>query len=770
MEAKAISKSAAHYCEPISLCKHCGEPAGSGDFCCAGCEAAHQAAQAADALTAFSFLAHQQEDGDHRLELAVEGIHCAACIRLIENAVAAYEDVTHVRVNMTTERLSFSWHGGPERGDVIASAVVKLGYKLRAPGDDAATLAANNQEKALLKAIAVAGFAAGNLMLISVGLWTTTAETMGFATRDFFHWISALIALPTVIYAGRPFFRSALGVLREGHTNMDVPISLAVILASVMSVSEAIRHGEHVYFDSAVMLLFFLLIGRYLDARAKGKARESATKLLSKLAGTAAALEDGQLKRVPIKELKGGMIVVVSAGESIPADGRIVKGESDVDLSLISGETLPQHAPIGGEVFAGTLNLTAPIEINVTKASEKSLLSEIVRMMEVAEQGAAKYVRLADRAATLYTPVVHLFGAMTFIGWWFVGAEWQVALLHAVTVLIITCPCALGLAVPVVQVLASGKLLKSGVLLKSGDALERLASVDTVVFDKTGTLTVGHPVLTGGEYSAEQLQLAASLAAQSQHPLSKALVAAFNGEITPLGVKEVPGKGLVAELGGAEIRIGSRRWCGPDDSGQRETDALELWLSIDGEAQAHFVFADQIRDDAKDVITALHHVGLETRLLSGDRTVVANKVAADLGISCVVAEVTPTEKCAYLTALKKEGRKVLMVGDGLNDAPALAAADASMSPSSAIDITQNTADIVFQGDRLAPVFDTLQTAKNSTRLVHENFGLAIIYNIIAIPLAVLGYVTPMIAAAAMSGSSLVVILNAFRLRRKGGAL
>ncbi len=731
-----------------------------------GCEAAYSASHSASVFTAFSSIAHKQDNGDYRLELSVEGIHCAACIRLIENAVAAQEGITHVRVNMTTERLSYSWQGPVELGDVIAASVVKLGYKLHAPGDDEADSSSSNQEKALLKAIAVAGFAAGNLMLISVGLWTTTNETMGMATRDFFHWVSALIALPTVIYSGRPFFKSALSVLREGHTNMDVPISLAVILASVMSVSEAIRHGEHVYFDSAAMLLFFLLIGRYLDARAKGKARESASKLLSKLAGTAAVLEGGQLQRVPIRELKSGMTVVVAAGESIPADGKITKGESDVDLSLISGETMPERAAKGSEVFAGTLNLTGPLEINVTKASENSLLSEIVRMMEIAEQGAAKYVRLADRAASLYTPVVHLFGALTYIGWWFLGAEWQVALLHAVTVLIITCPCALGLAVPVVQVLASGKLLKNGVLLKSGDALERLSGIDTVVFDKTGTLTIGRPALLGGEYSEEMMKLAASLAGHSRHPLSKALSEAYEGPIIDLSVSEVPGKGLKCEQGDDTIKIGSRRWCGPQGAEDTETSALELWLSVNDEPQAHFTFADQLRADACDVVTALQQAGIETHLLSGDRAIVANEIANKLSINTVRAEVTPTEKCEYLGALKASGSKVLMVGDGLNDAPALAAADASMSPSSAIDITQNTADIVFQGDRLAPVYDTLITARRSTALVRQNFALAILYNIVAVPLAVLGYVTPMIAAAAMSGSSLVVILNAFRLRSK----
>ncbi len=764
MEAKTVSISETDCCSAELTCKHCGGNCESGDYCCSGCEAASKAIDVMSMTTSFSSLAQHLENGEFQLELAVEGIHCAACIRLIENALSANDEVTYVRVNMTTERLSFQWRGDAIQGDVLAAQVTKLGYKLHAPNDGRADERVENHEKLLLKAIAVSGFAAGNLMLLSIGLWSTSSETMGFATRELLHWVSALIALPTIVYAGRPFFQSAIAVLKQGKTNMDVPISIAVILASLMSISEAMRQGEHVYFDSAVMLLFFLLIGRYLDARAKGKARDSASRLLSKLAGTAAVYIDGVLKRIPIKELTGGMTVLVAAGESIPADGHITKGETDIDLSLISGETLPQHAAIGTQTLAGTLNITAPIEVHVEKASNESLLSKIVRMMEVAEQGAARYVRLADKAASLYTPVVHLFGALTFIGWLALGVEWQVALLNAVTVLIITCPCALGLAVPVVQVLASGELLKNGILLRSGDALERLACVDTIVFDKTGTLTVGKPLLVSGEYTSEHKQLAASLASNSQHPLSKAIYASWEGTVEKLDVQELPGKGLQANVDGKLVRLGSKAWCGDKEHESTSDNILELWLSIDDKPQACFEFSDAIRSDAKKVLASLHQLGIETHLLSGDRTEIANQVALTLNIQHVSAETSPIDKCAYIEKLKEHGHNVLMVGDGLNDAPALAAAHVSMSPSSALDITQNTADIVFQGEQLEPVFGTLLTARQSNKLVKQNFGLAVVYNIFAIPLAVMGFVTPMIAAVAMSGSSLVVIANAFRLR------
>lgn len=764
MATETVSNCTADNCTAAMTCQHCGEPSGENDFCCSGCAAAFEAAKTINASNIYAPLARRQTDGSYQLELIVEGMHCAACVRLIENALASNDDILSARVNMTTERLTFSWAGTPARGDALAEQIIKLGYKLHDPGDNAAEDYAQNSEKQLLKAIAVAGFAAANLMLLSIGLWSSSEETMGFATREFFHWISALIALPTVAYAGRPFFYSAYSALKERHTNMDVPISLAVILASLMSISEAARQGEYVYFDSAVMLLFFLLIGRYLDARAKGKARESASRLLSKLAGSATVIDGGNVSRVAIKDLKAGMRLLVAAGENIPADGTIIKGETDIDHSLISGETIPTHAGVGAATLAGTLNLTAPIEVSVTKASEQSLLSEIVRMMETAEQGAAKYVRLADRAATLYTPVVHFLSAATFIGWLMWGIPWQASLLNAVTVLIITCPCALGLAVPVVQVLASGTLLKNGVLLKSGDALERLAGVDTIVFDKTGTLTVGKPQLEGGDYQPEDLKLAASLAVNSRHPLSVALFESYQGDLIELEVKEIAGKGLTASYDGKKIKLGSRRWSGNDEPSKDATTALELWLSVDGKSKAHFLFADAVRTDAAHVISAVRAKNIDVHLLSGDRAAVANQIAAELGIDHVTAETSPLEKCDYINALKQQGKSVLMVGDGLNDAPALAAATVSMSPSSAVDITQNTADIVFQGALLMPVFETMQVAKQSNSLVQQNFALAIAYNIFAIPLAVFGFVTPMIAAAAMSGSSLVVIINAFRLR------
>lgn len=752
----------------MTACQHCGAAVSDNEqFCCPGCEVAHTALDILSTNSQFSAFATLTEDGHHTLTLAVGGLHCARCIQLIENTLYGDPRVTEARVNMSTERVTFTWLGSPQGADELAKSISDLGYSLKAFDDTSALRPANTEERQLLKAMAVAGFAAGNLMMISVGLWASTAETMGFATRGLFHWISVLIAMPAILYAGQPFFRSAISVLRARRTNMDVPISLAVLLTSAMSLHEAITYGEHLYFDSAVMLLFFLLIGRYLDSRAKGQARQSAQNLLAKLSGQATVLDGDKARTLPIRDLRPGMVVLVGVGENIPADGKVKKGASELDVSLMTGETLPQAVGAEDTVFAGTTNLLSPLHLTITKASENSLLNDIIKLMETAEQSQSHYVRLADKAARLYTPVVHTLGLLTFLGWWGVmGQPWQLSLLIAVTVLIITCPCALGLAVPVVQVLASSLLMKRGVLLKSGNALERLSGVTTVVFDKTGTLTLGHPELLPGGDNQNHLPLAASLARHSRHPLSQAIVQEFEGESCDVNdVQEIPGHGLEGTYQNQTVRLGKRSWCGGANSTCDDEQALELCLSVDDKPLATFRFADRLRPDAKQVVDSLHAMGLKTLLLSGDRNSVVQHTADAVGMDDARADLTPPQKHAIIQNLQAQGGRVLMVGDGLNDAPSLAVADVSLSPSTAIDITQNSADLVFQGEALMPVLNAIKTAKRAQTLVKQNFALAVIYNIIAIPVAVMGFITPLIAALAMSGSSLVVIANSFRLKR-----
>jgi len=781
----------------MTVCQHCGQdlPAGTepaaeaaGIFCCSGCEAAYALVRglgleryyerrsvdpSARPLRPDSeappvdFAPHAKtaEDGTASLHMMVDGLHCAACVWLIETALARQPGVTYARLNMTTRRLTITWRTDETDANAVVDTVTKLGYRAVPFDPDRLGSAQLKTEKELLRSMAVAGFAAGNIMLFSVSVWSGY-DDMGTATRDLMHWLSALIGLPAIAYAVRPFARSAIQALRRGRTNMDVPITLGVIITAAMSLFETTQSGLHAYFDGATMLLFFLLIGRYLDQRARGRARSAAEQLLGLRATQVTVLQpDGRSLIVGPEQVKTGNTVLVATGERVPVDGRIADGVSDVDTALITGETVPATVRPGDQVFAGVLNLSAPLRLTVTAVGEGTLLAEIVRLMEVAEQGRAKYVAIADRVSRNYAPVVHLAALGTFLGWTLLmGVTWQVALMNAVAVLIITCPCALALAVPVVQVIASGRLMRQGILLKTATALERLATVDTVVFDKTGTLTEGHPVPQLNGLDPHALRAAAALAGASKHPLARALARAVPNVPVQEGVREIPGAGLVAETAEGEIRLGSRRFTNAPDPSD-EAPGPELWLARPGQPHLRITFVDAPRADAAAVVADLKARGIAVSLLSGDRTAAVKAVADSLGITDWKAEQTPADKAAALHALVDQGRNVLMVGDGLNDAPALAAASVSMSPSTAVDVSQTAADVVFQGRWLSPISEALEVARRSGTLVRQNFLIALVYNLFAVPLAVAGLLTPLIAALAMSSSSLIVIANALRLAR-----
>ncbi len=774
----------------MTACAHCGTEVGAAssggdEFCCRGCRAAFSLIRGMglgqyynrrsldpaqrplrpdEDVGPIDYAPHSRlgEDGLATVHLMVEGMHCAACVWLIESLLARQPAVVAARLNMTTRRLVVRWRPDGNEANAILAPVIGIGYRLQPYDPSRLGHESERVEKELLRAMAVAGFAAGNVMLFSVSIWAGESGSMDWVTRSLFHWISALIALPAVVYCIRPFARSAFTALRAGRSNMDVPITIGVTLASAMSLWETIRGGPHAYFDAAVSLLFFLLIGRYLDSRARGRARSSAEHLLSLGATTVTVLEDDGTRRLlPPEQVGLGMTVLAATGERIGVDGTVTAGESEIDSSLITGETVPAAVAPGARVFAGTLNLAAPLRLRVTAVGESTLLAEIVRMMELAEQGRARYIALADRVARYYAPVVHVMGLATFLGWEiFTDTPWQVALLYAVSVLIITCPCALALAVPVVQVVASGRLLRQGILVKSATAQERLANVDWIVFDKTGTLTVGRPDLLEGDWTGADLRLAASIAAASKHPVARALVRAMPDVPVADGVQEVPGCGLV--LG--SIRLGNRKWLGLPDE-QAAAPGPELFLARPEGPAVRFAFADQPRSDAAEVVALLRRKGYHIALLSGDRSASVAVVADHLGIDDWQAGCSPSDKCARLEEWAARGHKVLMIGDGLNDAPALAMAHVSMSPSSAVDISQTAADVVFQGHRLAPVAEALAVARKAGSLVMQNFILALGYNLFTIPMAVAGMVTPLIAAISMSTSSVIVITNALRLSR-----
>ncbi|NBX74455.1 MAG: cadmium-translocating P-type ATPase [Alphaproteobacteria bacterium] len=695
------------------------------------------------------------------MHLLVDGIRCAKCVFQIENTLNQQPHV-NAKLTMSTRRLVVEWQGDAARGNDLAHQLHSMGYATKPFESVLADETDQSHEKFLLRCMTVAGFASGNMMLLSVALWTTTAAEMGEATRALMHWVSALIALPTVLYAGRPFYQSAWAALKNKRTNMDVPISVALVLTSAMSVFEILHHGQHAYFDSVVMLVFLLLIGRYLDQRVRGKARAAAESLLQMLSGTATVISHGVHQLLPIRQLQEGMMLHVAAGEKIAADGVVEEGASQLDASLLTGESHYQDIEAGSAVVGGMINLSAPIVVRVTKATDDSLLAQVVRLMEKAEQGNAHYVRLADKIARYYTPVVHVLALATFLGWVFAGMAWQQALLIAATVLIITCPCALGLAVPVVQVVASTQLFKRGILLKSGDALERLATITKVFFDKTGTLTLGQPALQNrADIPPDRLLLAAAMARHSQHPLSQALHAFDGGAHQKISVTEHQGLGLQAVIDGRIVKLGSRKFCQITAEADQK---LELWLTQEGAPPQRLIFADHLRPDAAATCYHLTAEKLSPALLSGDRQSVVARTAADVGIDDYAAELTPLHKVEKIEACHRRGEKTLMVGDGLNDAAALTAAFVSMSPATALDITQNAADIVFQGQSLSAVTVALHVARRAQALVKQNFVISLAYNMLAVPLAMAGQVTPLVAAVAMAASSIAVVLNAQRLK------
>ena len=699
--------------------------------------------------------------GYKSIDLMISGAHCSGCMAKIERGLNEMPNVRFARMNLSTMRLNIGWDGEAEMvGDIVAK-LEHLGYGAKPFNMELEPLEQKKELKSLLLAMAVAGFATVNVMLLSIGVWD--GGEMTDKTRQILHWISAIIAIPAAAYAGQPFFRSAIKALKNRQTNMDVPISLAVILALSLSLWETIHGNEHAYFDAAVMLLFLLLIGRYLDQKMRLKTGESAQRLAAMQAMTANIIQpDGSSVTVPSSMIKPDDLLLIAAGERVPVDGVIIKGISEIDTSIATGETMPVKHGEGAQIYSGMINLNAPLMIKATAVSSDSFLSEISRLVEMGEQKKSRFVRIADKAARLYVPVVHSLAILTFIGWLLVGGELRTAAINAIAVLIITCPCALGLAVPAVQVVASGKLFKKGVLIKSGDALERLAEIDTVVFDKTGTLTLGSlNLINRDEISDADLEIAAKLSRGSRHPVARAItIAAGRGKMAN-NIKEIAGQGLEATLDGKMVKFGKASFVGLENI---DDDSTTSWLKIANNKPIAFKFKDAPRMDAVETIKTLKEKGYKVELLTGDKAEIAREIAAKLDIEHWQAGISPEQKLARLQELARDGQKVLMVGDGINDAPSLSAAHVSASPASAADISRASADIILQGDRIGGIVTALDTAIAADKRVKENLWMAVIYNMFAVPLAVFGYVNPMLAALAMSGSSLIVTLNALRLK------
>lgn len=690
----------------------------------------------------------------------VPSMHCAGCMVKIERKINGLAGVASARVNLSRKELRVS--SAPSlRGEAILAAMESLGFAAEEINLDHLPQGDRHHASQMLKRLAVAGFGMMNVMLLSVAIWSGADAT----TRQFLHLVSALVALPVLIYSAQPFFINAWRALRRMHLNMDVPISLAILLAALASLYESMTAGDHAYFDAALALTFFLLVGRYLDLMARQKARSVAAQLARIQSPLAWQKKASKIVEIAVTALQSGMVVVVRPGERIPIDGTVIKGRSDCDRSFLTGESEPVSVVKGAEVFAGETCLNGYLEIKVTKAAEDSVLSRYIDLVDIAERGRDRYTALADRAAAIYAPLVHILAFVAFAFWlWMVG-DVYLAMTIAISVLIITCPCALGLAVPAVMTASSSRLFAHGVLLKNATALERIAAIDTVVFDKTGTLTTGQ--FQGDDFKdweKQDLAVLRQLAMASHHPLAKSIAETLSSITLPpvevAAIEETPGSGISGRYAGAVVKLGKPSWLSPQE--KEKTDQRRLGFRLGRKAMRWMEFQEKVKPETEAMLRQLDGVGIKRILLTGDHETAAAEMAKRLGFNAHHGGMTPAEKLDIITKLKANGASVLMVGDGLNDTGAMAAADASVAPASALDATRATADVVLLGGHLKALPLLVTMARVSKRRITQNFAAAALYNLIAVPLALAGLATPLLAAIAMSASSITVVLNAVR--------
>ena len=685
------------------------------------------------------------------VQLSVPRMHCAACIATIERHLRGLDDVFDAKANLSLKRVQIVTDRSPTQ---MVDALGDVGFEAYPLDERVLSQETDPVGRDLLMRLGIAGFAMMNVMLLSVAVWSGASG----ATRDLFHLISALIALPAALYSAQPFFANAMRALRVRRLNMDVPISLAILLAGGMSLYETLLGGEHAYFDAALSLTFFLLIGRYLEHNTRSAARSAAKELAAMEAYTADRRGDNGVETVPIDALGVGDIVVVPTGVRVPVDGYLISTTAFTDRAHLTGESDPISHTKGALINAGEVNMGAPFDVEAKAVGADTRLHDLARLVETAEFARNRYTSLADRAAAIYAPAVHALALLTFIGWVIFDGDIRHALNVAIAVLIITCPCALGLAVPAVSTAAISALYRLGFLVKSGTALERLADVQTIVLDKTGTLTTPGFNFDLSAVDESDLRIAKALAQESCHPLSKAL-ATYLAEVAPADltdISELSGQGVSAKYQGRSVALGRAHWLGHKGDG--------LWLK-NADRLTPLPFTETLTPGAGDMVAGLSQQGYTLGVLSGDTQEKTAALAGTMGIETFVASTSPEEKNDYIQELEAQGTHACMIGDGLNDAVALASAHASVAPGSALDAARSAADVVAirqNWDRLPLLF---QVARKAVHLSRQNFGIALAYNAIAIPIAVLGFATPLMAALAMSFSSITVLLNAMRVVR-----
>ncbi len=736
--------------------------------------------------------------GEHReINLLVEGIHCAACVWLIENGLQRVPGVEEARVNLTGRRLRLKWDNRRLALSQVLRRLGDIGYAAVPFDANAAEGALQRENRALLYRMAVAGFGMMNLMWISIALYAGADEG---EFRGLFHWIGFAIATPTLLYSGWPFFKGAWIGLRQWHLNMDLPIAIGASITYLYSLAVTIADSGHVYWDTVVNFLFVILVGRYLEAISRRQAVASTQRLLDLQPKVATVLRDGQEAIVPIRAVQCGDWLLVRPGETIPADGTVREGESSVDEAMLTGESLPVTRGPGDPVWAGTLNGAGVLRIEATGLLRDTALGRIIGLVEAAQASKAPIQRVADRIVPWFVALTLTLAVVTF-GLW-VSHDLEKALMAATAVLIITCPCAFGLATPMAIAVASGLGARHGILVKNGAVLETLSGIDHFVFDKTGTLTEGRPAVTAvldrsgvwssargaGALSASQretLTRVAALESVSEHPVARAVLsladeAGLGHRRTPATeVRVRPGLGIGGRIAGKRVLVGNGDWmrhnavamgAGLDDpeweGEERALTGSLLHCAVDGVEVMRLVAEDRLRADAVEVVGALRADGIRVTLLTGDRRVAAEHIAGQLGADIdVIAEVMPAEKDRVIAALQRGGRRVAMVGDGVNDAPALVRADVGIAVGSGTDVSIASADIVLMSDELMRVRQAAALARRTLRTIRQNIALSITYNLIMVPLAMAALVTPLVAAVSMPLSSLAVIGNSARIRR-----
>ncbi|RJG40151.1 heavy metal translocating P-type ATPase [Motilimonas pumila] len=707
-----------------------------------------------------------QQDKQHKqVLLSIDGITCAACAWLIEKQLRTLPGLDFINVNTTLHRATVRWHGEQLKLSEILANIAKVGYQAHPFEPDEQEKIYKQQVKAYMRRIGLAGIATMQVMMFAVALYADLFTGMEEEFRQYFRWVSLLLATPVLLYSAQPFYFNALRNIRNRTLGMDIPVSIALLGAFIASTYATIMGTGEVYFESISMFTFFLLLGRMLELRARRKAAESGNNLAKLMPKMAWLVDNEQVTHVPAKQLQAGQVILVKPGETLPADGHIIEGKSSFEESMLTGEHMPLLKTVADTVFAGTINIDSPVKVALDKVGQHTLISDIMRLQDSAQADKPKIEIVADHISRYFVGVLLIVSVVTYVSWYVIAPEH--AFWVTLSVLVATCPCALSLATPTALTCATAHLNRMGVLVRKGHVLETLAKVDHFLFDKTGTLTRGEfQVVNTNAYegwqTAQVLSLASALEQHSEHPISLAFKPYLDASQTVTGVNNHPGEGIEGQYQNQRLTLGTAAFC-KHNPGPIQSDNLVVYMCLQGKLIAEFELADKIREDAQASLQTLHDAGIETSLLTGDSSAQGNIVATQLGLHHVHTGLTPAQKQQQVQGLQQQGQLTLMVGDGINDAPVLSQAHVSVAIGSGSDIAKNSADVILLGERLNKLQQTRDLAIKTKRIIWQNLAWSLGYNISIVPLAATGHVPPYIAVLGMSLSSVIVVSNSLRL-------